>query len=66
MSYDLPEKLAWDFRHIADPVPEWWLREIGIELQREILVIRLETAQRVLQAQAEGFAAAAKLIAGPR
>jgi hypothetical protein len=63
---ELPEVLRWNPHWVFDPVPEWWLREIGVEIQRELVVIRLQTAQKVLEAQAEGLARAAALVAKTR
>jgi hypothetical protein len=59
---DLPRVLGWNPGIIADPVPEWWLREIDAQSQREFMAIRLETMQKVLQVQAEGLAAAARIL----
>jgi hypothetical protein len=59
---ELPSVLRWRPGIIYDPVPEWWMREIEAELQKELVAIRLETAQKMLQVQAEGLAAAAKTL----
>jgi hypothetical protein len=59
---EMPEVLRWNPHWIADPIPEWWLREVGLDVQRQILAIRLETVQAVLTAQAEGFGRAAALV----
>jgi hypothetical protein len=59
---DLPPVLQWQPGIIADPVPEWWLRGIDVELQKELVAIRLETTQKVLQVQAEGLAAATRVL----
>jgi hypothetical protein len=59
---ELPSLLQWRPGIIYDPVPEWWLREIDAQLQRELVAIRLETVQKILQVQAEGLAAAAKVL----
>jgi hypothetical protein len=59
---DLPRVLGWNPGIIADPVPEWWLREIDVQLQREFMAIRIETMQKILQVQAEGLAAAARVL----
>lgn len=65
-SPELPEILRWNPHWFVDPVPEWWLRDIGVEIQRELLAIRLQTAQKVLQAQAEGLAQAAAIVSKAR
>jgi len=59
---DLHSLLQWNPGIIYDPVPEWWLRELDAGLQRQLMVIRLETMQRVLQVQAEGLAAAVNVL----
>ena len=59
---ELPGLLQWNPGIIYDPVPEWWLRGIDAELQREFVAIRLETMQKTLQVQAEGLAAAVKVL----
>jgi hypothetical protein len=59
---ELPDLLRWNPGIIYDPVPEWWLREVDAQVQRELVAIRLETVQKVLQAQAEGLAAAARIL----
>jgi hypothetical protein len=59
---ELPRVFWWNPGIIADPAPEWWLREIEAGSQREFMAIRLETTQKILQAQAEGLAAAVKLL----
>jgi hypothetical protein len=59
---ELPDLLGWNPGIIYDPVPEWWLREVDAQVQRELVAIRLETVQKILQAQAEGLAAAARVL----
>ena len=59
---ELPALLQWNPGIIYDPVPEWWLRGIDAQLQREFVAIRLETMQKILQVQAEGLAAAAEVL----
>lgn len=59
---ELPGVLQWNRIIIYDPVPEWWLREADAQLQRELVVIRLETMQKILQVQAEGLAAATNVL----
>jgi hypothetical protein len=59
---ELPGLLQWNPGIIYDPVPEWWLREIDAQLQRELVAIRLETMQKILQVQAEGLAAAVNVL----
>jgi hypothetical protein len=59
---ELPGLLRWNPGIIYDPVPEWWLREVDGQLQRELVVIRLETMQKILQVQAEGLAAAVNVL----
>jgi hypothetical protein len=59
---ELPGLLQWNPGIIYDPVPEWWLRGIDAQLQRELVVIRLETMQKILQVQAEGMAAAVNVL----
>ncbi len=59
---ELPDLLRWNPGIIYDPVPEWWLRDVDAQVQRELVAIRLETVQKVLQAQAEGLAAAARIL----
>jgi hypothetical protein len=57
---ELPYALRWNPGVIYDPIPEWWLREHE-QLVAEVVAIRLETAQAVLEVQAAGFAKAAEL-----
>ncbi len=59
---EMPEVLRWNPRWNVDPIPEWWLREVGADVQRQILAIQLETVQAVLTAQAEGLGRAAALV----
>ena len=59
---DLPTALQWKRIIIYDPVPEWWLHEADTQLQRQLVAIRLETMQKVLQVQAEGLAAAVNVL----
>ena len=59
---ELPAVLQWNRIIIYDPVPEWWLREADAQLQRELVVIRLETMQKILQVQAEGLSAAMNVL----
>ena len=58
----LPSALQWNRIIIYDPVPEWWIREADAQLQRELVVIRLETMQKILQVHAEGLAAAVNVL----
>lgn len=58
----LPSLLRWDPNPIYDPVPEWWLRDADKSIVSEILAIRLEVLQQVLQVQAEGIAKAVDLV----
>jgi hypothetical protein len=59
---ELPGLLQWNPGIIYDPVPEWWLRQLDAGLQRELVVIRLETMQKILQVQAEGLATAMNVL----
>jgi hypothetical protein len=59
---DLPAVLQWNRIIIYDPVPEWWLRAADAQLQRELMAIRLETMQKILQVQAEGLSAAMNVL----
>lgn len=59
---ELPGVLQWNRIIIYDPVPEWWLREADPQLQRQLMVVHLETMQKVLQVQAEGLAAAMNVL----
>lgn len=59
---ELPAVLQWNRIIIYDPVPEWWLREADAQLQRELMAIRLETMQKILQVQAEGLSAAMNVL----
>ena len=59
---ELPGLLQWNPGIIYDPVPDWWLRELDTGVQRELVAIRLETMQKILQVQADGLAAAINVL----
>lgn len=60
--FDLSKALKFDPGWVTDPVPEWWIREVPEAIQGEIITIRIDTAVRMLQVQAEGLERAAELI----
>lgn len=59
---ELAKILQWNPGLVYDPVPEWWIRELGEEVQRELIAIRLETLQRVLQANVDGLGKATEIL----
>ncbi len=59
---ELPDILKWQPGVIYDPIPEWWIRGLDVRVQAELIAIRLETTQKILQVQAEGLATAAKVL----
>jgi hypothetical protein len=61
---ELPQLLRWNPGVVYDPIPEWWVRELDDRLQVELVAIRLETFQTILQAQVEGLGKAAQVLRG--
>ena len=58
----LPSVLQWNPHLYYDPVPEWWLRGLDTRVSAQILATRLDTQQKILAAQMEGLAEAAKIL----
>lgn len=54
--------LSWNPHIIYDPVPEWWLRAADQNTVAEVLAIRLDVQQKVMQIHAESLGKTADLL----
>lgn len=58
----LQSVLTWNPHIIYDPVPEWWLRGADKDAVKELLALRLEAQQQVMQVHADTLGKAAGLV----
>jgi len=58
----LQSVLTWNPHIIYDPVPEWWLRGADKNAVAELLALRLETQQQIMQIHAESLGKAADML----
>lgn len=57
------ELLTWKIPIVWDPVPDWWLFErIDQRLAMEVVNIRLEVQQQMLEAQVKGIERAREVL----
>jgi len=60
--FQLADQLRFNPKWWWDPIPDWYLDDLGIELRRDILNVQLQKQARLLEVQLDAVKETMKLI----